>query len=62
MKTSIINGSEVSRLSVAIQFSGMQAQGARLPGERRYLARERSELHGLDVSRGLYDEICALRG
>uniref|UniRef100_UPI0034D252A5 Ldh family oxidoreductase n=2 Tax=Enterobacter TaxID=547 RepID=UPI0034D252A5 len=43
-------------------FSGMQAQGARLPGERRYLARERSELHGLDVSRGLYDEICALRG
>ena len=43
-------------------FSGMQSQGARLPGERRYLAREQSEKQGLEVSRGLYDEICALRG
>ena len=43
-------------------FSSMQSQGARLPGERRYLAREQSEKQGLEVSRGLYDEICALRG
>ena len=43
-------------------FDGMQAQGARLPGERRYQARQRSERQGLDISRDLYDEICALRG
>ena len=43
-------------------FAGMQAQGARLPGERRYQARLQSEKQGLALSRSLYDEICALRG
>ncbi|HDT6547052.1 TPA: Ldh family oxidoreductase [Kluyvera ascorbata] len=42
-------------------FSGMQAQGARLPGERRYQARQQSEQQGLNLSRSLYEEICALR-
>ena len=58
-----LGGEAASHLARAeTLFSGMQAQGARLPGERRYQAREQSEKLGLEVSRRLYDEICALRG
>lgn len=42
-------------------FSGMQEQGARLPGERRFACRQQSEQQGVAISRALYDEICALR-
>jgi LDH2 family malate/lactate/ureidoglycolate dehydrogenase len=38
----------------------MQAQGARLPGERRYLCRQQSERQGVTISRSLFDEISAL--
>lgn len=41
-------------------FSQMQAQGARLPGERRYQARLRSELQGVEISQSLYDDIRSL--
>lgn len=41
-------------------FSGMQAQGARLPGERRYLSRQASEKQGMAITRSLYDDIRAL--
>lgn len=43
-------------------FEAMQEQGARLPGERRFLARQHSEQHGVTLSRSLYDEISALLG
>ena len=38
-------------------FSQMQAQGARLPGERRYQARLRSEQQGVEISQSIYDDI-----
>lgn len=41
-------------------FSGMQQQGARLPGERRYLARERSLREGVEISHSLYEDISSL--
>ncbi|WP_058913423.1 Ldh family oxidoreductase [Entomohabitans teleogrylli] len=41
-------------------FSGMQAQGARLPGERRYQARPVSEAQGVNIPRALYEDIVAL--
>lgn len=41
-------------------FNSMQAQGARLPGERRYLCRQESERQGVTISRSLFDEISAL--
>ncbi|RZN22597.1 MULTISPECIES: Ldh family oxidoreductase [unclassified Escherichia] len=41
-------------------FSQMQAQGARLPGERRYQARLRSEQQGVEISQSLYDDIRSL--
>lgn len=41
-------------------FSGMQSQGARLPGERRYQARQTSEKHGVFITPSLYDDIRAL--
>lgn len=41
-------------------FSGMQAQGARLPGERRYQSRLASEKQGVTITQSLYDDIRAL--
>ncbi|MBV8041924.1 Ldh family oxidoreductase [Pluralibacter sp.] len=41
-------------------FSELQAQGARLPGERRFLARQRSEREGVTLSRSLHEDIIAL--
>ncbi|MEB4673501.1 Ldh family oxidoreductase [Enterobacteriaceae bacterium G50] len=41
-------------------FSGMQAQGARLPGERRYQSRLNSEKQGVAITQSLYDDIRAL--
>ncbi|STW12258.1 ureidoglycolate/malate/sulfolactate dehydrogenase family [Klebsiella pneumoniae subsp. rhinoscleromatis] len=41
-------------------FMGMQEQGARLPGERRFACRQQSERQGVIISRSLHDEICAL--
>jgi delta1-piperideine-2-carboxylate reductase len=41
-------------------FADMQAQGARIPGERRYQRRQQSELSGVEIPTGLYDEIAAL--
>jgi Malate/L-lactate dehydrogenases len=41
-------------------FSGMQAQGARLPGERRYQSRLVCEKQGVTITQSLYDDIRAL--
>lgn len=41
-------------------FSAMQAQGARIPGERRHRMREKSEREGVTIAKALYDEIVAL--
>lgn len=41
-------------------FSAINSQGARLPSERRYLARARSERDGVQVSEALYQDILAL--
>ncbi|WP_172731723.1 Ldh family oxidoreductase [Pluralibacter gergoviae] len=41
-------------------FTDMQAQGARLPGERRFQARAGSEQQGVVLQRSLYDDINGL--
>lgn len=41
-------------------FSSITAQGARLPSQRRYAARERSQAEGIAVPRPLWNEIAAL--
>lgn len=43
-----------------ILFENMQAQGARIPGERRIQARQQSEQHGVKLPQALYDDILAL--
>ena len=42
-------------------FMGMQEQGARLPGERRFACRQQSERQGVIICRSLHDVVCALR-
>lgn len=41
-------------------FNAITSQGARLPSQRRYAARERSLTQGIDVPRALYEELLAL--
>ncbi|WP_229597787.1 Ldh family oxidoreductase, partial [Serratia marcescens] len=41
-------------------FADMQAQGARIPGERRYRQRRQSEQYGVEIPKALYDDIVAL--
>ncbi|TWI52697.1 LDH2 family malate/lactate/ureidoglycolate dehydrogenase [Pseudomonas duriflava] len=41
-------------------FESMVAQGARLPSQRRYLAREKSIREGVWISKTLYNDICNL--
>lgn len=41
-------------------FANMQAQGARIPGERRFQARQHSQQYGVTLPQTLYDEIVAL--
>ncbi|MCY1460636.1 Delta(1)-pyrroline-2-carboxylate/Delta(1)-piperideine-2-carboxylate reductase [compost metagenome] len=42
-------------------FEGVTGQGARLPSQRRYEARARSEVEGVRIPRALFEEIDALR-
>ncbi|MFJ1255125.1 Ldh family oxidoreductase [Cupriavidus sp. CuC1] len=42
-------------------FDAMVGQGARLPSQRRYQARQSSLIHGVRIPRALYDDIMALR-
>jgi len=41
-------------------FEAIQGQGARLPSQRRYAARERSLVQGVQLAQPLYDELMAL--
>jgi LDH2 family malate/lactate/ureidoglycolate dehydrogenase len=41
-------------------FEGIVGQGARLPSQRRYEARERSAVEGVQIPTALYEEISAL--
>ncbi|HDS9457098.1 TPA: Ldh family oxidoreductase [Enterobacter asburiae] len=41
-------------------FTGMQQQGARLPGERRYVSRERAVREGVEITRSLFRDISSL--
>jgi LDH2 family malate/lactate/ureidoglycolate dehydrogenase len=41
-------------------FEAITRQGARLPSQRRFAARERSLREGVAVPRALYDEILAM--
>ena len=43
-------------------FEAITRQGARLPSQRRFAARERSLREGVAVPRALYDEILAMTG
>ncbi|MHB0775246.1 Ldh family oxidoreductase [Halomonas sp. WWR20] len=52
--------SEQSINSAEMLFTSMIDQGARLPSQRRYEARERSLKHGIAISKSLYDDLVAL--
>ena len=41
-------------------FIGMQQQGARLPGERRYFSRERTIREGVNITHSLFRDISSL--
>ena len=41
-------------------FSGIRAQGARLPGERRALSRERAVREGVEITRSLFNDISSM--
>ena len=43
-------------------FEAITRQGARLPSQRRFAARERSLRDGVAVPRALYEEILAMAG
>ena len=43
-------------------FQAITGQGARLPSQRRFQARERSERHGVQIPQALYRDIQALLG
>lgn len=43
-------------------FAGFTDQGARLPGDQRYLTRARSEAEGINIPQDLFDRILALGG
>ena len=43
-----------------VLFNDMAAQGARIPGERRFMARLHSEQFGVELPLALYEEIVAL--
>lgn len=38
-------------------FDGILGQGARLPSQRRFEARERSHVKGVSLPKALYDEL-----
>ena len=41
-------------------FAGIEGQGARLPSQRRYEARARSKVEGVQIPQGLYDDLRGL--
>ncbi len=43
-----------------VLFEGILGQGARLPSQRRFEARERSRVNGITFPKALYDELNAL--
>lgn len=42
-------------------FEAIEAQGARLPSQRRYAARRRSDAHGISISASLLDDLLRLK-
>jgi len=59
-----LSGSDPAQAAARAEqlFAAITGQGARLPSERRYAARERSLAHGAEVPRALYDDILRLAG
>lgn len=55
-------GAEAGRQRAESLFRALTRQGARLPSQRRFDARERSSREGIAIPRHLYDEILALAG
>jgi len=43
-----------------VPCASIQGQGARLPSQRRYDARERSLAQGVQIPQALYDDLLAL--
>ena len=60
----LLGGDSIERNDEAAEalFGAISGQGARLPSERRYRARLRSDAEGIRVSRALHDRILALAG
>ncbi|MFJ3057322.1 Ldh family oxidoreductase [Herbaspirillum sp. NPDC087042] len=48
--------------SAEAMFDSIRAQGARLPSQRRFEARERAQQDGVELPEGLYRDILALSG
>ena len=53
-------GYEAGQARAERLFAAITAQGARLPSQRRFEARERSEREGVKVPRALYDDVLKL--
>ncbi|MGI4861234.1 MAG: Ldh family oxidoreductase [Janthinobacterium lividum] len=51
---------EQNEVRAEAMFDAIVGQGARLPSERRFAARARSEAHGVQVPRPLYEDVLAL--
>lgn len=43
-----------------VLFTGIEGQGARLPSQRRYEARARSEVEGVQIPLALFNDLQAL--
>jgi len=54
------DGYEAGQARAERLFAAITAQGARLPSQRRFEARERSEREGVKVPRALYDDVLKL--
>ena len=40
----------------------LEQEGARLPGARRFVNRERTPVEGFDIPKSLYDEVVEMTG
>ena len=55
-------GGDPLRHAEALFARILEQDGARLPSDRRYAARQRTPLEGVTIPRSLYDTIRDLRG
>jgi LDH2 family malate/lactate/ureidoglycolate dehydrogenase len=54
------DSTELHLARAEVLFESIQGQGARLPSQRRYEARARSLVEGVEIPEGLYNDLKAL--